>query len=55
MLGSLATLGDLSGVRVMNTSVNNQPTAIAILNGAKFTKDQNGFTVLTEAADKETT
>lgn len=54
-LGSLATLGDLSGVHVMNTSINNQPTAIAILSGAKFTRDQNGFTVLREAAEKETT
>ena len=54
-LGSLATLGDLSGVRVMNAIVNDQPTAIAILDGAKFIKDQNGFTVLTEAAGKENT
>jgi hypothetical protein len=39
----------------MNASINNQPTAIAILDGAKFIKDQNGFTVLTEAAGKENT
>jgi hypothetical protein len=54
-LGSLATLGDLSGVRVMNASINNQSAAIAILSGAIFTRDQNGFTVLTAAAGKETT
>jgi hypothetical protein len=52
-LGALATLGRLSGVRVMNTVINNQPVAIAILDGAQFEKNQNGFTTLSEAAEKE--
>jgi hypothetical protein len=49
----LATLGRLSGVRVMNTIVNEQPVAIAILDGARFEKNRNGFTILSEATGKE--
>lgn len=47
-LGALATLGRLSGVRTTNAEVNGQTVGIAILDGARFEKDANGFTVLSE-------
>lgn len=53
-LGALATLNHLSGVRTTNINFNGQTVGIAILDGARFEKDANGFTVLTETnTDKE--
>jgi hypothetical protein len=46
-LGALATLSRLSGVRTMNANINGQTVGVAILDGARFEKDANGFTVLT--------
>ncbi len=46
-LGALGTLNHSSGVRTMNTEINGQPVALAVLENVTFGTDENGFTTLT--------
>ncbi|MBI1793365.1 MAG: hypothetical protein HYR70_04150 [Chloroflexi bacterium] len=56
VLGALGTLNRSSGVKTINTEMNGQPVALAVIEGARFGEDHNGNTTLNEvshAADPE--
>jgi len=46
VLGALGTLTRSSGVRTINTEMNGQPIALALIEGAQFGEDANGNTTL---------
>jgi len=48
VLGALGTLTRSSGVRTINTEMNGQPVALALIEGAQFGEDANGNTTLEE-------
>lgn len=53
MLGALGTLNRSSGVRTINTEMNGQPVALAMIEGALFGEDTEGNTTLDEITDGE--
>jgi hypothetical protein len=52
VLGALGTLTRSSGVRTINTEMNGQPIALALIEGAQFGEDVNGNTTLEETTAK---
>ncbi len=48
VLGALGTLNRSSGVRTINTEMNGQPVALAMIEGALFGEDTEGNTTLDE-------
>lgn len=50
VLGALGTLNRSSGVRTFNTEMDGRPVALALIENAKFEKDAEGFTTLSETA-----
>ena len=48
VLGSLGTLGRSSGVQAINTEIDGEPVALAVIAGARFGEDSNGNTTLHE-------
>jgi hypothetical protein len=48
VLGALGTLTRSSGVRTINTEMNGQPIALALIEGAQFGEDASGNTTLEE-------
>lgn len=48
VLGALATLGRLSGVKATNIEVDGKKVAVAVIDGARFDEDENGNTTLNE-------
>ena len=48
VLGALGTLARLSGVKTINTTIDGQPVALALIQGARFGEDSNGDTTLNE-------
>jgi hypothetical protein len=46
VLGALATLGQLSGVKATNIEVDGKKVAVAVIDGARFDEDENGNTTL---------
>jgi hypothetical protein len=48
VLGALGTLARLSGVKTINTIIDGQPVALALIQGARFGEDSNGDTTLNE-------
>ena len=48
VLGSLGTLGRSSGVQAINTEIDGEPVALAVIAGARFGEDSNGNTTLRE-------
>lgn len=53
MLGALGTLNRSSGVRAINTKMNGQPIALAMIEGAQFGEDKEGNTTLDEIPNGE--
>ena len=53
MLGALGTLNRSSGVRTINTEMNGQPIALAMIEGARFGEDTEGNTTLDEIRNGE--
>ena len=53
MLGALGTLNRSSGVRTINTEMNGQPIALALIEDAQFGEDTEGNTTLDEIKDGE--
>ena len=53
VLGALGTLNRSSGVRTINTKMNGQPVALALIEGAQFGEDTEGNTTLDEITDGE--
>jgi hypothetical protein len=50
-LGALGTLGRSSGVKTLNTEINGLPVAMALIEGARFDRDENGHTTLATALE----
>jgi hypothetical protein len=48
VLGALGTLNRSSGVRTINTKINGQQVALAMIEGAQFGEDTEGNTTLDE-------
>lgn len=48
VLGALGTLNRSSGVKTINTELDGQPVALALIENAKFGEDNNGNTTLKE-------
>ncbi len=46
VLGALGTLNRSSGVRTINTEMNGQPIALALIEDAQFGEDNEGNTTL---------
>jgi len=53
VLGALGTLNRSSGVRTINTEMNGQPVALAMIEGALFGEDTEGNTTLDEITNGE--
>ena len=53
VLGALGTLNRSSGVRTINTEMNGQPVALAMIEGALFGEDTEGNTTLDEIINGE--
>ncbi len=53
VLGALGTLNRSSGVRTINTQMNGQPVALAMIEGALFGEDTEGNTTLDEITNGE--
>jgi len=53
VLGALGTLNRSSGVRTINTEMNGQPIALAMIEGAQFGEDTEGNTTLDEITNGE--
>ncbi len=53
VLGALGTLNRSSGVRTINTEMNGQPVALAMIEGALFGEDTEGNTTLDEMPNGE--
>jgi len=51
VLGALGTLNRSSGVRTVNTEVNGQLVALALIEGAQFGEDTEGNTTLNEVEE----
>jgi len=44
----------LSGVRTLNTTIDGQPVALALIQGAQFGENSNGDTTLDEVTEDPT-
>ena len=53
-LGALGTLTRTSGVKAINTEIDGQPVAVALIEGARFGEDSEGNTLLQGLVNEQT-